>query len=143
MKHSTDKIRTSHVGRLSPPAGFEDTAARLARREVGDPEVAARVVPVVAEVVKRQVEIGIDCIGDGETERIPVPPVASQVDSAAAGHPCDLRDGRRREKALARPRARNPPWCEAYPVAFERLGLNGRVGGRDCEATSGMGQRSG
>jgi 5-methyltetrahydropteroyltriglutamate--homocysteine methyltransferase len=66
MKHSTDKIRTSHVGRLSPPTGFEDTAARLARGEVGDPEVAARVVSVVAEVVKRQVEIGIDCIGDGE-----------------------------------------------------------------------------
>jgi hypothetical protein len=66
MKHSVQKIRTSHVGRLPAPAGFVDTAARLARGEVGDDEVAARVVPVVAEVVKRQVEIGLDCIGDGE-----------------------------------------------------------------------------
>jgi len=43
-----------------------DIAARLPAGEVGDPEVEARVVPVVAEVVKRQVDIGIDCIGDGE-----------------------------------------------------------------------------
>jgi 5-methyltetrahydropteroyltriglutamate--homocysteine methyltransferase len=66
MRHSTQNIRTSHVGRLSPPAGFEDTAGRLVRGEVGDDEMAARVVPVVAGVVKRQVELGIDCIGDGE-----------------------------------------------------------------------------
>ena len=31
MKHSVQKIRTSHVGRLPAPAGFVDTAARLAR----------------------------------------------------------------------------------------------------------------
>jgi hypothetical protein len=66
QNHSTDRIHSSHVGRLSPPAGFEDIAARLPAGEVGDPEVEARVVPVVAEVVKRQVDIGIDCIGDGE-----------------------------------------------------------------------------
>jgi hypothetical protein len=27
---------------------------------------APQLVPVVADVVKRQVEIGLDCIGDGE-----------------------------------------------------------------------------
>ena len=62
MKNSAQRIRTSHVGRLPAPPGFEETALRLARGE----EVAAQVVPVVAEVVKRQVEIGLDCIGDGE-----------------------------------------------------------------------------
>ena len=66
MQRSTQKIRTSHVGRLSPALGFEEVAARLARGEVDDAEVAARVVPVVAEVVRRQAEIGIDCVGDGE-----------------------------------------------------------------------------
>ena len=38
----------------------------MPRGEVGGEEVAAQVVPVVADVVKRQVEIGLDCIGDGE-----------------------------------------------------------------------------
>jgi 5-methyltetrahydropteroyltriglutamate--homocysteine methyltransferase len=66
MKHSTDKIRTTHVGRLPTPPGFEEMAARLARGEASDAEVKEKVVPVVAEVVKRQAEIGIDCIGDGE-----------------------------------------------------------------------------
>ena len=66
MKNSAQKIRTSHVGRLPVPPGFEETAFRLARDEVSDEEVAAQVVPVVAEVVKHQVEIGLDCIGDGE-----------------------------------------------------------------------------
>src|SRR5215469_287533 len=66
MKNSAQRIRTSHVGRLPVPSGFEETALRLARGEVGGEEVAAQVVPVVAVVVKRQVEIGLDCIGDGE-----------------------------------------------------------------------------
>ena len=66
MKNSTQKIRTSHCGRLPAPVGFEDTAFRLARGEVGDAEATTSVVPVVAGIVKRQVEIGIDCISDGE-----------------------------------------------------------------------------
>ena len=60
MKNSVQKIRTSHVGRLPVPSGFEETALRLARGGVGGEEVAAQVVPVVADVVKRQVGIGLD-----------------------------------------------------------------------------------
>jgi 5-methyltetrahydropteroyltriglutamate--homocysteine methyltransferase len=66
MKNSAQRIRTSHVGRLPVPAGFEETAIRLVNGEVSDEEVATRVVPAVADAVKRQVEIGLDCIGDGE-----------------------------------------------------------------------------
>ena len=66
MKNSAQRIRTSHVGRLPVPSGFEETALHLARGEVGGEEVAAEVVPAVADVVKRQVQIGLDCIGDGE-----------------------------------------------------------------------------
>jgi methionine synthase II (cobalamin-independent) len=41
--------------------------ARLASAEITDPAViAAEVTPAIAEMVRRQVEIGIDCIGDGE-----------------------------------------------------------------------------
>jgi 5-methyltetrahydropteroyltriglutamate--homocysteine methyltransferase len=66
MKNSSEKIRASHVGRLPSPPGFEDVAFRLAAGQVGDDEVEAKVVPVVTQVVKRQAEIGIDCLGDGE-----------------------------------------------------------------------------
>ena len=67
MKQSLTHIRTSHVGRLPPPKGWEDMPARLANAELTDPaSIAAEVTPAIAETVKKQVEAGIDCIGDGE-----------------------------------------------------------------------------
>ena len=67
MRRSLTRIRTSHVGRLPPPKGWADMPARLAGAEITDPVViAAKVTPAIAETVKKQVEAGIDCIGDGE-----------------------------------------------------------------------------
>ena len=67
MKKSLTHIRTSHVGRLPAPKGWEDMPARLANADLTDPEaIAAEVTPAIAETVKKQVEAGIDCIGDGE-----------------------------------------------------------------------------
>jgi 5-methyltetrahydropteroyltriglutamate--homocysteine methyltransferase len=67
MLKSTERIRTSHVGRLPAPKGWEDMPARLSGAAITDPAtIAARVVPSIAEIVKRQAEIGIDCVGDGE-----------------------------------------------------------------------------
>src|SRR6516162_6889688 len=67
MQRSVTRIRTSHVGRLPPPKGWEDMPARLATAEIKDPAtIAAEVMPAVAETVRKQAEIGIDCIGDGE-----------------------------------------------------------------------------
>src|SRR5215475_10339565 len=67
MKRNTTRIRTSHVGRLPPPKGWEDMPARLANAEVtGRDEIAKSVVPAIAEIVKKQADIGIDCVNDGE-----------------------------------------------------------------------------
>jgi len=67
MQRSMTRIRTSHVGRLPPPKGWEDMPGRLASAELTDPAlIAAQVTPAIAETVKQQVESGIDCIGDGE-----------------------------------------------------------------------------
>jgi 5-methyltetrahydropteroyltriglutamate--homocysteine methyltransferase len=66
MKNSATKIRSTHCGRLPSPAGFEDIGFRLSIGQATADEVATRVVPAVADAIKRQVEIGIDCIGDGE-----------------------------------------------------------------------------
>ncbi|MBO0738066.1 MAG: cobalamin-independent methionine synthase II family protein [Alphaproteobacteria bacterium] len=67
MKKSLTRIRSSHVGRLPPPKGWEDMPARLANSEITDPRIiTAQVTPAIEETVKRQVGIGIDCIGDGE-----------------------------------------------------------------------------
>jgi len=61
-------------GRLPPPKGWADMPARLAGAEITDPVViAAKVTPAIAETVKKQIEAGIDCIGDGEFGDSPFP----------------------------------------------------------------------
>ena len=63
MKRSSDKIRTTHAGRLPNAPGCEDLPFRLFRGETVDPAVIAA---GIADVVTRQLDIGIDCVGDGE-----------------------------------------------------------------------------
>ena len=54
MKKSLTRIRTSHVGRLPPPKGWEDMPVGLANAEVTDPAVlAAQVTPAIAETGSR------------------------------------------------------------------------------------------
>ena len=63
MKRSSDRIRTTHAGRLPIPPGCEDLPMRLFRGETIDPAV---IDAGLDEVVRRQLDLGIDCIGDGE-----------------------------------------------------------------------------
>jgi hypothetical protein len=59
MQRNTTQIRTSHVGRLPPPKGWEDMPARLANAEINDPAIiAAQVMPAIVETVRQQVEAG-------------------------------------------------------------------------------------
>ena len=67
MAIRANRIRTSHCGKLPVPQGWEDMPARLAAGTDLDGQlIASRVVPAIAGVVKHQVDVGIDCIGDGE-----------------------------------------------------------------------------
>jgi 5-methyltetrahydropteroyltriglutamate--homocysteine methyltransferase len=63
MKRSTDRIRTTHAGRLPVSPGCENLPGRLYRGEAIDP---ATIAAGIDHVVQRQLDIGIDCIGDGE-----------------------------------------------------------------------------
>jgi 5-methyltetrahydropteroyltriglutamate--homocysteine methyltransferase len=70
MKPSSERILTTHVGSLPRPA---DLLAMIEAKERGarfDPaSFAGRVKSAVAEVVKKQVESGIDIVADGEMGR--------------------------------------------------------------------------
>ena len=71
MKHSTDRILTTHVGSL--PRSQAVTAVLFARErnEIKDAAAAAAVIAdAVAEVVRRQVAVGIDVVSDGEMSKI-------------------------------------------------------------------------
>jgi 5-methyltetrahydropteroyltriglutamate--homocysteine methyltransferase len=62
MKRSIDRILVTHAGSLPRP----DDLIALNREEPGSARTEARLKTAVAEVVKRQVELGVDVVNDGE-----------------------------------------------------------------------------
>ena len=71
MKLSTDRILTTHVGSLPRTGPITDL---LLRKERGEPydqaEFDSAMRDAVVDVVKRQVDAGIDVVSDGETSKI-------------------------------------------------------------------------
>src|SRR5688500_6217047 len=70
MKTSTDRILTTHVGSIPRPESIRELLrARLDGRPVDAEALAARVKGAVADVVRQQVESGIDIVSDGEMSK--------------------------------------------------------------------------
>src|SRR5262249_56439986 len=70
MKTSTERILTTHVGSIPRPDTVRELLrARLDGRAVKADELAARVDDAVADVVRQQVEAGIDVVSDGEMSK--------------------------------------------------------------------------
>src|ERR1700741_5371299 len=83
MQRSTDRFLTTHTGSLPRP---DDLIRLMYAKEEGAavdaPALAARVRTAVAEVVKKQVEAGIDLVNDGEMSK---PSYATYVKDRLAG----------------------------------------------------------
>ncbi len=67
MKRSTERILTTHTGSLPRP---DDLTRTMFAKEEGVPvdsgALAARIRSAVAAVVRKQVEVGVDVVNDGE-----------------------------------------------------------------------------
>jgi 5-methyltetrahydropteroyltriglutamate--homocysteine methyltransferase len=63
MQRSADRILTTHAGSLPRPAELDDAFDQRKPNEAG---YAAALERAVAEVVKKQVEVGVDVVNDGE-----------------------------------------------------------------------------
>ncbi len=71
MKTSRDRILTTHVGSLPRGAAVVDLLQKRENGEAPDPAAFNAVMRgAVADVVKRQVDLGIDVVSDGETSKI-------------------------------------------------------------------------
>jgi 5-methyltetrahydropteroyltriglutamate--homocysteine methyltransferase len=71
MQRSTDRILTTHVGSLARPDDLLDLMrARVAGQPYDATVYATRVRSAVADVVRKQVESGIDVPSDGEQSKI-------------------------------------------------------------------------
>jgi 5-methyltetrahydropteroyltriglutamate--homocysteine methyltransferase len=68
---STDRILTTHVGSLPRSQAVTDVLFAREREEARDVlQDEAVIAQAVAEVVRRQVEVGIDIVSDGEMSKI-------------------------------------------------------------------------
>jgi 5-methyltetrahydropteroyltriglutamate--homocysteine methyltransferase len=70
MKTSTDRILTTHVGSIPRPESIRALLrARLAGQSIDESDLAARATEAVADVVRRQAEVGLDIVSDGEMSK--------------------------------------------------------------------------
>ncbi|HWD60735.1 MAG TPA: cobalamin-independent methionine synthase II family protein [Stellaceae bacterium] len=70
MKTSTDRILTTHVGSLPRPAALREMLVRKDKGEAYDKaELERATKQAVADIVRRQVEAGVDIVDDGEMSK--------------------------------------------------------------------------
>ena len=69
MRHSTDRILTTHVGSLPRSQAVTDVLFARERGERTDAQPAV-ITGAVEAVVRRQVEAGVDIVSDGEMSKI-------------------------------------------------------------------------
>jgi 5-methyltetrahydropteroyltriglutamate--homocysteine methyltransferase len=87
MQRSNDRILTTHVGSLPRPLDLlADVDAQEQGREIDAKSHAARLQAAVREVVRKQVELGIDVIDDGEFGK---PSFVSYVNERLGGFEVD------------------------------------------------------
>jgi 5-methyltetrahydropteroyltriglutamate--homocysteine methyltransferase len=71
MKRSTDRILTTHTGSLPRPSDLTTMLEALDAGNLPDPAAfEARVRRAVADVVRQQVETGVDVVNDGEQGKV-------------------------------------------------------------------------
>ena len=71
MHRSTDRILTTHTGSLHRPPDLEELFRRKLAGEAYDGRAfEARLRSAVAEIVQKQVSIGIDVVDDGEFSKV-------------------------------------------------------------------------
>ena len=70
MKTSTDRIITTHAGSLPrPPELLKLVRAKLAGQPYDEKELAAKVTRSVEALTKRQADVGLDIVSDGEMSK--------------------------------------------------------------------------
>jgi 5-methyltetrahydropteroyltriglutamate--homocysteine methyltransferase len=71
MKRSTDRILTTHAGRLDGPPKLRTLAPTLQERDAAQPaEIAPQLHDALVYVIRQQADLGIDVISDGELTKL-------------------------------------------------------------------------
>ncbi len=136
MLYSTDRILTTHAGSLPRPADLREMVVARANGSAFDAEaLAARLKSAVADVVRQQLECGLDSVNDGELSKTNFTDyvrwrIAGYVERPSTG-PRRLSITARDETKFAdyfqtNPRAR-PVGPPTMPVCVEKLRYTGQA----------------
>jgi 5-methyltetrahydropteroyltriglutamate--homocysteine methyltransferase len=119
MNRSTDRILTTHAGSLPrPPDLLEAIAAREQGKAVDEAANDARVREAVKSIVRKQTELGIDIVDDGEYSK---PSFVTYVNGRLGGFETDKE---------AQPRS---PWAGSREaLSFPEFYAQGHVGSRQA-----------
>src|SRR5690349_13629306 len=71
MKHSTDRILTTHAGRLDGPPDYQEMMRSMMSGGTVDVNaIKPRVRSAMLDVIRKQTDAGVDVISDGELAKI-------------------------------------------------------------------------
>ena len=144
MKRSETRILTTHAGSLPRPEGLVEMLGAVSRGEAVDEAALAETArAATADVVRAQVEAGVDVVNGGEQSRVSFSTYVTQRMSGFGGG--WTRRGHRDQNefpSIVRPRVvqlmRDVPMCVG-PLSYDRLD----VAERECDdlfaAVSGTG----
>ena len=126
MKRSESRILTTHAGSLPRPDGLVEMLGSVARGEAVDEAVlAASAREATSDVVRAQVEAGVDVVNGGEQSRVSFSTYVTQRMSGFGGG--WTRRGHKDQNefpSIARPRVvqimRDVPMCVG-PLSYDRL----------------------
>jgi 5-methyltetrahydropteroyltriglutamate--homocysteine methyltransferase len=99
MKHSADRILTTHAGSLPRPPDLLDLIKSGDSAMFEQRSSAERLQNAVSEIVRRQAELGIDVVDDGEYGK---PSFVSYINERLGGYEVDTHTGPRNQWASSR-----------------------------------------
>src|SRR5579872_2549221 len=99
MKHSTDRILTTHAGSLPRPADLLALVERDGGKALDEPGTATQLRGAVADIVQKQVELGIDVVDDGEYGK---PSFVSYINERLGGYEVNANPGPRNQWSTSR-----------------------------------------
>jgi 5-methyltetrahydropteroyltriglutamate--homocysteine methyltransferase len=99
MKHSTDRILTTHAGSLPRPPDLLSLIQSGGAKVFDQASNTARLRTAVGEIVRKQTELGIDVIDDGEYGK---PSFVSYINERLGGYEVDTLSGPRNQWMTSR-----------------------------------------
>jgi 5-methyltetrahydropteroyltriglutamate--homocysteine methyltransferase len=99
MKHSVDRILTTHAGSLPRPQELLELVKSGDSNNLEHGANAERLRSAVVEIVRRQAALGIDVIDDGEYGK---PSFVSYINERLGGYEVDTRAGPRNQWLTSR-----------------------------------------